>query len=108
MTVPMPSDRPDPAPGPRFGARTVVLRPGADLPFRRADWADAMVVVASGEVELVCVAGGSFRFGTGAFLVLDLPDLRVVRAVGAETVRLVALFRAPPTDESGADPTSYG
>ncbi len=62
-----------------FRRREVVIPAGGRLPFVDADWADALVVVASGEVDLYCDQGGSRRFGPGSllfFVGLGLVDLR--------------------------------
>jgi hypothetical protein len=73
--------------------RTVVLEPGASRPSGDDEWRDAIVMVACGDVELECAAGGRRRFPAGAILWLAGIDLRVLHNVGLGPVVLVAVSR---------------
>jgi hypothetical protein len=57
---------------------TVTLRPGEALDYVVADWADALVVVARGVLELECHSGRRARFAAGSVLTLaGLPVRRL-------------------------------
>jgi quercetin dioxygenase-like cupin family protein len=73
-----------------FRRCVIELAPDAEL---RADtWRDAIVFLASGEVELECDAGECRRFAAGAVLCFP-PPVRVVRNGGCEPARLIAISR---------------
>lgn len=63
------------------------------MPYVDADWADAIVVVANGEVDLCCARGGSRRFGPGSVLVFAGLGLVAVRNPGVGETVLVAHSR---------------
>jgi hypothetical protein len=82
-------------PSPRFVARTVSFAPGCERRYARNEWADAIVVVQQGEIELVCLAGTCARFGAGAVLCFDSLPLRAVRNGGRGPALLIAVSRRP-------------
>jgi quercetin dioxygenase-like cupin family protein len=77
----------------RFDVREVVIAAGDELPYDRADWDDALVVVDAGEIELECVLGGRARFQLGDILCLAGLSLRTLRNPGDEPALLVAVTR---------------
>lgn len=83
----------DPNLAARFDVREVVIAAGDELPYDRADWDDALVVVDRGEIELECVLGGRARFQLGDILCLAGLSLRTLRNPGDEPALLVAVTR---------------
>ena len=86
---------------PRFRLRAVTLAPGASRPFRAEEWADALVVVERGDVELECEAGVRRRFSAGAVMWLQGMDLRALHNPGAEDTVLSAVSRRLPGAPGG-------
>ncbi|MET7638759.1 hypothetical protein [Streptomyces sp. NPDC005438] len=80
--------------GPGFDSRTVVLPPGSSRPYVPEEWADALVIVRYGELELECPAGGRRRFRTGATLWFAGLPLRRLHNPGAVRTVLLSVFRA--------------
>ena len=78
---------------PAFVRREIVLAPGTERPYDPDEWADSIVVVADGEVELECRAGHLARFRRGDILWLTGLPLRVLRNRGSEAAVLVAVSR---------------
>ena len=78
---------------PAFVRREVTLAPGAERAYDAREWADALVVVERGEIELECHAGHLARFRHGDILWLTGLPLRVLRNNGAEPAVLVAVAR---------------
>lgn len=76
-----------------FRRREVVIPAGDQLPYVDAEWADALVVVASGEVDLCCSRGGSRRFGRGSVLFFAGLGLVALRNPGVDETVLVAHSR---------------
>jgi hypothetical protein len=88
-------DRPLPA---AFARREVVLAPGARRDYDEREWADALVIVKRGELDIECRAGGRMRFVAGDMLWLTGLPLRALENLGADPAVLVAVSRAhPPT-----------
>jgi len=78
---------------PGFRRRRVTVAPGAARAYDAAEWRDAIVLVETGELDLVGRDGGGPRFGPGAVVALaDLP-LRALRNRGPEPAVLVAVTR---------------
>ena len=73
----------------------VVIEPGAEHPYRAADWTDAIVAVERGEVWLVGVRGGQLLVRRGDVLWLSPTPLRALRNAGEEPAVLVAISRRP-------------
>ena len=76
-----------------FRRREVVIPAGDHLPYVDADWADALVVVASGEVDLCCSRGGRRRFGPGSVLFFTGLGLVALHNPGLDVTVLVAHSR---------------
>lgn len=76
-----------------FELRTVTMEVGATRIYNEAEWRDALVVVAHGEIELESLDGDSCRLGSGAVLCLMGLPLRVLRSRGTEPAVLVAVSR---------------
>lgn len=83
-------------PGGRLRRWTVRLDAGAAIDYAAADWADALVVVQSGELEVECRSGQCARFAAGAVLTLAALPLRRLRNPHAEPVLLSAVARRGP------------
>ncbi len=83
----------DGLPSAGFRFASVELAPGGTRPYEAGEWADALVVVARGEVELECRDGGRRRFGQGEALWLSGLPLRALRNPGGEPAVLVAVSR---------------
>jgi hypothetical protein len=83
-------DRP-PASG--FEQREIAVAPGAERPYDRADWRDALVVLERGEIELEWAGGGRLRCRRGAVLCLVSRPPRTLRNRGSEPALLVAVSR---------------
>jgi hypothetical protein len=77
-----------------FVLKVLTLPPGAAEPYREADWADAIVIVERGVLELECTRGGSREFRRGAILWFAGLPLRTLRNCGPEPVVLTAVSRA--------------
>jgi len=78
---------------PAFVRREVTVEPGGERPYDPAEWADALVVVKQGEIELECRAGHLARFRRGDILWLTGLPLRVLRNDGRDPAVLVAVSR---------------
>jgi hypothetical protein len=91
-TAPLPGRRLPPA----FRLRVVTIPAGQHRDFSRAEWADAIIIVGHGTVDLECLDGARQFFCRGDLLWLhDLP-LRALRNQGPDPVVLVAVSRRPP------------
>jgi hypothetical protein len=77
----------------RFDRRVVSVPPGRARQYVEADWRDALVVVARGEVELEARGGTRRSFPRGAVLSLAGLPLRALHNHGDEPVELVAVRR---------------
>ena len=75
--------------------RTVRVEPGGSLPYREADWRDALVTVESGELEVVMACGRSCFFRAGDLLWLQGLPLASLRNRGEEPTVLSAASRNP-------------
>jgi len=78
-----------------FRKRVLELAPDEELRIDAGAWADAIVFLETGEVELECVAGERRRFSAGAVLCLR-PPVRFLRNSGSESARLIAISRRRP------------
>ncbi len=86
----------------RVRAWTVVLQPGDAVDYLAADWADTLLVVGSGELELECRSGQRACFAAGAVLTIATLPVRRLRNPRREPLVLHALTRGesrrPATD----------
>jgi hypothetical protein len=78
---------------PLLVARSFTLAAGCERRYEHSEWADAIVVVHQGEIELECLAGTCARFGTGAVLCFDSLPLRTLRNGGRGPALLIAVSR---------------
>ena len=78
---------------PAFVLWAIAVAPGCERPYDEAEWRDAVVSVASGEIELECSSGRRQRVTTGDVLWLTGLPLRALRNDGAEPAVLVAVSR---------------
>jgi hypothetical protein len=76
-----------------FVARSLLIGVGGQLPFDSSEWADALVIVEVGQVELEGVDGSRARFASGAVLYLDRLPLRLLRNPGSTVAVLVGVSR---------------
>ena len=76
-----------------FDLRLVAIPAGESRAFVAAEWADALVVVEQGAVELECDRGGRRAFATGAVMFLTGLPLRTIRNPGPEAALLAAVSR---------------
>jgi len=86
----------DPLAGPvpaGFARRRTTLAPRAVVPFDAGAWADAIVRVERGTLELVGRSGQRRRFGAGDVLALAPLDLAALRNPGPSPLVLVAVAR---------------
>ncbi len=90
---------------PPFATRRVVVAAGEERPYDEAEWADAIVVVEHGEVELECSQGGRRRFGCGAVLWFQGLSLRALHCCGQDAVVLLAVSRRRSDEFSGGAPS---
>jgi hypothetical protein len=84
----------------RFGTRLIDLESSEVVPDGAARWDEAIVFVIEGEIELQCITGARQRFHRGEVLTFALLPGCVVRAVGAERARLLAIWRRDPPNPS--------
>ena len=83
-------------PGDRIRRWTVRLEPGGSVDYTAADWADTLVVVERGELEVECRSGQRARFAAGAVLTLaGLPVRRLHNPHPEPVVLLLAARRNP-------------
>jgi len=75
-----------------FRKRVLELAPDEELRIDAGGWADAIVFLEIGEVELECVAGERRCFAAGAVLCFP-PPVRSLRNSGGDTARLIAISR---------------
>jgi hypothetical protein len=76
-----------------FDFRAVGVEPGAHRIYDDAEWADALVLVGRGEIEVECLGGTRRRFKRGDVLWLSGLPLRALHNPGPETATLVAVSR---------------
>ena len=76
----------------------ITLAPGASRPFDKADWADALVFLECGELELEALSGCRLRLQPGAIFWLAGLPLRCLHNPGREPAVLVAVSRKRPAE----------
>ena len=82
---------------PGFECRAVTIEPGGDRIYHDAEWQDALVLIARGEIELEWRDGRRHRLASGeVFWLAGLP-LRRIHNDGAESAQLVAISRSANT-----------
>ena len=78
---------------PGFDRRVTILAPGTSRPFDTADWADALVILECGELELEALSGCRVRLQPGAIFWLAGLPLRCLHNPGQQPAVLVAVSR---------------
>ena len=78
---------------PQFERRTATLAPRRSRAYDEAEWRDALILVAHGQVELEGLDGRRHRFGRGAILWLEGLPLRAIHNRGRVPAVLVAVAR---------------
>ena len=78
---------------PGFALRYVRMPAETERSYQAAEWADAMVVVETGRVELVATDGGRYTFGPGDIVCLDGLSLRTLRSPGPAPLLLSVVSR---------------
>ena len=81
---------------PDYEQRRLVIAPGTEHASSAAEWADALVLLERGSLEVECLAGARRTFEAEAMLCLDWLPLRALRSTGAEPAVLVAVRRRRP------------
>jgi quercetin dioxygenase-like cupin family protein len=82
---------------PGFECRAVSVEPGGDRIYHDAEWHDALVLVARGEIELEWRNGRRCRLASGQIFWLAGLPLRRIHNDGAETAQLVTISRSGNT-----------
>jgi len=73
--------------------RAVVLMPAEAVDYLREEWAEALVVVERGTLEVECRSGVRARFGSGALLTFATVEPRRLINPGLTPLVLSALTR---------------
>jgi hypothetical protein len=81
-------------PPPGFELRAVWVEAGGDRIYNEAEWRDALVVVARGEIELECRGGSRHRLVLGDVVWLSGLPLRAIHNRRPERALLVAISRS--------------
>jgi hypothetical protein len=81
----------------RFERWRVSIPAGASRPTSPAEWADAVVLVERGTLEVTCIGGASARFGAGSLLALGWLPVGRLRSPGPQEVELLAVRRRRTT-----------
>jgi hypothetical protein len=80
---------------PNYEERRLVIPAGEELASSADEWADALVLIQRGSLEVECLAGAKRTFDAGAMLCLDWLPLRVLRSPGDVPTLIVAVRRRP-------------
>lgn len=83
---------------PDFERRVVTIPAGESRGLDEAEWRDAIVVLASGQIELECVNGASGLFAAGAVLWLVGLSVCALHNPGQVPAVLVAVSRTRSQD----------
>ena len=78
---------------PDYEQRRLVIASGAEQASCAAAWADALVVLERGSLEVECLAGARETFNAPAVLCLSWLPLRTLRSTGADPAVVVAVRR---------------
>ena len=77
-----------------FKCWAVEIGPGEERPVAPQEWADALVVIESGDLDVECEEGGQRTFHRGDMLALHWLRARNLANSGADRVKLVAVRRS--------------
>jgi hypothetical protein len=80
---------------PSVPVRRVALAPGDVRASQPAEWADDLVVVERGEVEVRCADGSRRSYGPGSMLCLSWVDVASLANASAEPATILAIHRPP-------------
>ncbi len=83
------------------GRRTLVVAPGSPLAFVRMEWADTLVVVTAGALEIESRAGTRVVMATGDIVALTTLPVAWLRAHGHEPAVLILVHRAARIPRTG-------
>ena len=72
----------------------VEIGPGEEHPVASGEWADALVVVKAGELDVQCEEGSHQTFHRGDMLALHWLRARNLANLGGERVKLLAVRRS--------------
>lgn len=87
-----------------FRRRTVVVDPGGSRPYDGDEWADALVVVQRGRLDLQCRDGATRSLPEGAVVCLDHLALLALHNRGPDPTVLVAVSRRPDHHRRSMEP----
>ena len=76
-----------------FVLRHLRMPAGTERSYQAAEWADAMVVIESGRIEVVATDGGRYAFGPGDIVCLDGLSLRTLCSRGPAPLLLSLVSR---------------
>lgn len=79
---------------PAFERWQVLLEPGEERLTDAAEWADAVVLIERGVIEVHCRAGGWLGFRAGDIMALSCLPLRAIRNPAERSAKLVAVRRS--------------
>ena len=77
-----------------FDCWAVNIGPGEERPVAPDEWADALVVIKSGDLDVQCEEGSHQVFHRGDMLALHWLRARNLANLGADRVELVAVRRS--------------
>lgn len=77
----------------RFERWRVSIPAGTSRRTHPDEWADAVVLVEAGMLEVTCAGGASARFGPGSLLALGWLPVDALRSVDSAGVELLAVRR---------------
>ena len=87
-----------------FAQRVLILSPGDSRPYAEAEWVDAIVLVATGVVEVEGVSGSRQCFERGDLLWLTGLPVRALHNTSDRPAVLVAVSRPARAFLRSADP----
>lgn len=91
---------------PSVAVRRVALAPGAVRASRPAEWADDLVVVERGVVEVRCADGARHVYGPGSMLCLGWVEVTSLANVSALPATILAIHRPRSSVSRPSQPTS--
>lgn len=77
-----------------FTRQTHILRPGHPVPYQASTWAGALVLITTGQLELVLRDGSGAVFNQHSILTLDGLNLSALRSVGPAPTVLITITRS--------------
>ena len=76
----------------------MVIAAGTERPTSPDDWADALVIVEHGAIEVVCRDGARRTYGPGSLLCLSWVTVECLRSPGPSDTVIAAVRRLPRSD----------